>query len=424
MKSDQYYAFGPFCLDTLNRSLLRDGEPLPIQPKTYEVLLILVENSGRTVARDELMNAIWGLHVSEGVLNFQINQLRKALKDNVSNPQYIQTFPKRGFRFIAPVTLLSEESLKPPRLEPAIAAEVKEGEDHIITRKAFVNDERSVEPSTQSHGPNEIAIQPEKSDQDSKLFSDQSKNTKAFGGHLLYVLACCAIYAGLFAVGLVAEIAYEFDRYGETSLVVALAIYLWVFVSSLIGFAVIYKFTRKGRSLGLLSSFLIFLASATLLFAGACLFLPSVHITQARFQTYTAQAAYLKTIIYFLLLMPFFMLAPFHFVVAVQKEMESNDRMRVLKMLTGGSLIVYPRGNFYIKPWMLLIMLSIMIATAFFLHSNLFNNLIPSTYMNLFSILIYVRLILYFSLGLTCLTWYYQALNDIKYKCIGEEIYN
>jgi hypothetical protein len=323
---------------------------------------------------------------------------------------------------IAPVTILFDGRSSSAPFEPATSREVREGEERIIARKAFVNYGRPVEPSSQSHGPNQITIQPEKTDHDSKLVDDQSRRRKAFGGHLLYVLACCAIYAGLFAVGLVAEIAYEFDRYGKTSLVVAFVIYLSVFVSSLTGFTVIYKFTRKGRSLGLFISFLIFLASATLVFAGACLFLPSVHVTQARFQTYTAQAAYLKTIIYFLLLVPFFLLAPFHFIVAVQKEMESNDRRRVLKMLTGGSLIVYPKGSFYVRPWVLLVMWSVMIATAFFLHSNLFNNLIPSTYMNLFSILIYVRLILYLFLGLTCLTWYYQALNDINYKCLGEDI--
>jgi len=417
LETDRYHFFGPFCLDTVNRSLLRDGKAVSIQPKAYEVLLMLVQNSGRTVSRDELMNAIWGLHVSEGVLSFQINQLRKALNDTVSNPQYIQTIPKHGFRFITTVTFSSNGYAGPERNQESLAPAVGEAGGQNGKQKS-VGYEQYVELPTPLQDSNGNIIRAAQVVRDTSLSVDQVEETKAFGGHLLHVITCCSIYAGLYAVGLVAEIAYEFDKYGKAAVLAALAVYAWIFISSLTGFNVAYKLTRKGSSVGLFVSLLIFFLAAILLFAGACWFLPSVPITQARFQTYTAEAAYLKSILYFLLLVPFYMLVPFHFVIAMQKQMERDGRPQVLKTLTGSHPIVYPKGSFYLRPWLLLLMLSIIIATTFFLHSNLFDNLSLSTYTNLFSVLMHVRLILYFALGLTCLAWYYQALNDIKLKCL------
>ena len=422
MRTERFYEFGPFRLDTLNRSLERDGEPVAIQPKAYEVLLILVQNCGRTVARDELMNAIWGLHVSDGVLSFQINQLRKALKDPASSPRYIQTFPKRGFRFIAAVTAYSEEGPEPSPIEKSPGAAITTVDLKKEKDNSFIYDERSIRQPTRLRDSAVISTRAAETTGQS-MPAALFKRAEAFGGHLFHVLACSAIYATLYAVGLLAEIAYEFDKYGRAGLVVASAVYAWVFVTSLVGFNVAHRLTLRGSTAGLLVSLSIFLLAAILSFVGACLFLPSSPVTQARFQTYTAEAAYLKTIMYFLLIVPFYMLAPFHFIITLEREMECNACPQVLRMLTGSSFSVYPKGSFYLKPWVLLLMLSIIIATAFFLHSNLFDNLVPAAYTNLFSILIHIRLILYFALGLTCLAWYYQLLNNLKLKCLSGRAY-
>jgi DNA-binding winged helix-turn-helix (wHTH) protein len=116
MDSRSYYEFDCFLLDTKRQCLLCNGNHVPLQPKTYAVLLLLVQNAGRTVSRDELMEAAWGLSISEGVLNFQINQLRKQLRDTPSNPKYIQTITKRGFQFIAAVKETEECSSKIPKI--------------------------------------------------------------------------------------------------------------------------------------------------------------------------------------------------------------------------------------------------------------------------------------------------------------------
>lgn len=92
-----FYEFGPFRLDPEERQLLRDGQPVPLTPKAYETLLVLVENSGHMIAKEALIQKIWpDAFVEEGGLTRNISVLRKALSNS---GQYIQTLPRRGYRF-------------------------------------------------------------------------------------------------------------------------------------------------------------------------------------------------------------------------------------------------------------------------------------------------------------------------------------
>jgi eukaryotic-like serine/threonine-protein kinase len=94
------YTFGPFSLDPLKRVLLRDGEPIALTPKVFEILLVLVQNSGHPLSRDELMKAVWpDSFVEEGNLTQNISVLRKAL----GSGRYIVTLPGRGYQFAEPV---------------------------------------------------------------------------------------------------------------------------------------------------------------------------------------------------------------------------------------------------------------------------------------------------------------------------------
>lgn len=104
----QLYEFGPFCLDIGERLLIRDGRMTPLPPKVFDTLLVLVENSGRVVSKDELMQSLWpDTFVEESNLTQNISQLRRALGDGTADAQYIETIPKRGYRFIASVQLLA-----------------------------------------------------------------------------------------------------------------------------------------------------------------------------------------------------------------------------------------------------------------------------------------------------------------------------
>jgi Tol biopolymer transport system component/DNA-binding winged helix-turn-helix (wHTH) protein len=96
--------FGEFTVDNEQRVLLRAGRPVPLTPKVFDTLLVLVENSGRIVKKDELMNRLWpDSFVEEANLTSNVQQLRKALGDNARRPIYIETVARRGYRFIADV---------------------------------------------------------------------------------------------------------------------------------------------------------------------------------------------------------------------------------------------------------------------------------------------------------------------------------
>jgi DNA-binding winged helix-turn-helix (wHTH) protein/Tol biopolymer transport system component len=105
------FEFDGFLLDTKQKVLLREGKPVPITPKTFQLLLALVENHGRLVEKDELMKAVWAdSFVEAGNLAFTMRLLRKALGDDTQKPRFIETVPRRGYRFIAEVRVVAKET--------------------------------------------------------------------------------------------------------------------------------------------------------------------------------------------------------------------------------------------------------------------------------------------------------------------------
>ncbi|HSE37336.1 MAG TPA: transcriptional regulator, partial [Blastocatellia bacterium] len=102
-QTKRIYEFGPFRVDVAEKVLLRDGRPEALPPKAFEVLLILLERSGHIVEKDELMNRVWaGSFVEEGNLKVAVSVLRKALERG-AKLQFIETVPRRGYRFTADV---------------------------------------------------------------------------------------------------------------------------------------------------------------------------------------------------------------------------------------------------------------------------------------------------------------------------------
>jgi DNA-binding winged helix-turn-helix (wHTH) protein/TolB-like protein/Tfp pilus assembly protein PilF len=104
------YAFGDFILERSQQRVLRgDGTELSLTPRLFSALLLFVERAGQLVEKDALMLALWpGLVVEENNLSQVVSGLRRALGDDTQGSRYIQTVPRRGFRFIAPVTLQPE----------------------------------------------------------------------------------------------------------------------------------------------------------------------------------------------------------------------------------------------------------------------------------------------------------------------------
>lgn len=110
-----FYEFGAFRLDIPNRLLLRDGELVPLQPKVIDTLFVLVQNSGRVLSKDELLDTVWqDSFVEEGNLTQNIYVLRKTLGESNGDVRYIETISKRGHRFVADVSelMLDDAELK------------------------------------------------------------------------------------------------------------------------------------------------------------------------------------------------------------------------------------------------------------------------------------------------------------------------
>ena len=101
-RGDDYFQFGSFRLDASERVLLRDGRLVPLPAKVLSTLLLLVRNNGRVVEKEVLMDEVWpDEYVEEGNLAQHIFILRRALGESTENPNYIETVPRRGYRFVA-----------------------------------------------------------------------------------------------------------------------------------------------------------------------------------------------------------------------------------------------------------------------------------------------------------------------------------
>ena len=111
MGGKRLYGFGPFLLDPAERVLTREGQPVPLTPKVFDLLVVLVENGGHLLGKKDLMGAVWpDSFVEEGNLTFTISSLRKALGEDPKEPQYIETVPRSGYRFVANVRVLEGNS--------------------------------------------------------------------------------------------------------------------------------------------------------------------------------------------------------------------------------------------------------------------------------------------------------------------------
>ncbi len=117
------FNFGNFTLDLERRLLLRDGEPVPLTPKAFDTLALLVRRSGHVVGKDELLEEIWAdAFVEESTIAQNVFTLRKALGQKQTENQFIETVPKHGYRFIADVKAIDGATDADPAIEQHNAA--------------------------------------------------------------------------------------------------------------------------------------------------------------------------------------------------------------------------------------------------------------------------------------------------------------
>src|SRR5688572_9481374 len=129
MPTGASYKFGPFLVDGGAYRLIRDGQNVPLSPKIIDLLLFLAARPSVLVSKDELFRALWpDVAVTDNALTQAVSELRQALGDDASNPKYVQTVARRGYRFISavePVASIAAPTAPPPSADvpvlPSIA---------------------------------------------------------------------------------------------------------------------------------------------------------------------------------------------------------------------------------------------------------------------------------------------------------------
>jgi Tol biopolymer transport system component/DNA-binding winged helix-turn-helix (wHTH) protein len=130
-----FYEFGPFKIDIANRQLLRNGVLVPLAPKVWDALFVMAESSGRILEKEELMDRLWpDCFVEEGNLTQIIFQLRKALGESAAKQQYIETIPKRGYRFVAEIRRVNGE-FEPRSIQNIGTGQIEEESTTVPTRQ-------------------------------------------------------------------------------------------------------------------------------------------------------------------------------------------------------------------------------------------------------------------------------------------------
>src|SRR5512146_2167490 len=115
------YSFGLYRLDPAHGTLTRDSVRVRLQEQPFQLLLLLVERAGQIVSREEIRNRLWPQNTFvefDRSLGVAVLKVREALGDDASNPRFIETIPRRGYRFIAPVQIESPAPANPagPRI--------------------------------------------------------------------------------------------------------------------------------------------------------------------------------------------------------------------------------------------------------------------------------------------------------------------
>jgi DNA-binding winged helix-turn-helix (wHTH) protein/TolB-like protein/Tfp pilus assembly protein PilF len=156
----QFYEFGPFRLDKVERQLLRNGGPVSLTPKAFDTLLFLVENRGHVLPKAELMQALWpGSFVEEGNLTDNISKLRQALGDDRRSPKYIETVARRGYRFIAAVEEVgNEEPFDVKDIKPEQEQEQVTGNNTAIREEGDQPTESNLLSSMATRWPNRAIV--------------------------------------------------------------------------------------------------------------------------------------------------------------------------------------------------------------------------------------------------------------------------
>lgn len=358
--SSNIYAFDKFELDEEARTLKSDKNLIELTATEYELLLYFVQNPRKAHRYADLYEEARGMDgkSQENTIPTHVSNLSKKLRE-YSNSKLIKNLPNFGYRFEADVTPSpkSEEDLFLPN------------EDHA-----------KISFSTSKH----------------LIYS--------IGEHSNFVLINSLMFGVLFWVALLLEIAYQFEKYGPSALLLGLPLVLFITITSVTALAWTGQLVRKNDQGAFFFGLLFFSSISVLSYLSLTPFLPNEKITVAIWlQTQPASAAFFKNaVIYFLPLGVFFLLVPFYLVSRLKTEI-SNAKT--------------------IGPWRIIaivvaIMLSLfwLAALIYSLNSTfyLFDNLRTGDFHFLFVVLALLRFSLWFGISLAGLIWFILWILKLK----------
>lgn len=369
---------------------LRDDATSSIRPKEQRLLTALLTRPGETVTYKELWATVWPELENFDAVRRTMTEtkstldrlLRDILKSDVS---IIQTISSVGYRINGPV-------MQHPKVESLTRMPITASDTDSELEPSSVNTE--IRTSTG--------------------MASATTSSPLLSAHPWHLLGGCTVYSLAYVCILLLEVAYGSEQFWRQALLLSPLVFSWIFLTSAGALIADSKLTLNQGANALPLLILSFIASGLILYGMLSFFLPQIPITQATFQTQTAQAAYLKNMaIYFLPLVIVFLGIPFHLVASLEREIAINNSAKVRNLLSHKRASA-PRNAIYLRPRTLGILL--LVASIVSLASTfwLLDHLKTGPYMNRFTLLVMCRLILYFGLGAECLLWYSRTLNEVK----------
>ena len=241
------------------------------------------------------------------------------------------------------------------------------------------------------------------------------------GGHVSFAILTSILYGLTYSFALISEIAYDFDRLGHSAAWLSVLVFIWIVTTSVSALSEDWKLTLRGSSRGLWISMFTVGISAALVYAMLSFFLPNVPITRMDTGSQTAQGAYLKGMVYILPLAFLLWLLPFHFVLAIQRELQESRHRLAFALLSGDNRAVSPPGAIYVGLKSLAGTPDGSFPSVGSPHRGPFRPRAAKSVPGIFTLFIYLRWFAYFGLGLICLLWYARALNELRRECLSAQ---
>src|SRR5437762_5515984 len=153
-----FYKFDPFILDVDERVLLRNGCPVAVTPKVFDTLLLLVENQGCVVSKQKMLDTLWpDVFVEESNVTFNITMLRKALGDTKREPLFIETVPRRGYRFKTDVREVWAENIRVQMPEIGVKSDFANDTVNALEDETNIGAQPALDSSKNGLGKKEMA---------------------------------------------------------------------------------------------------------------------------------------------------------------------------------------------------------------------------------------------------------------------------